>query len=587
MTSNKALTVVFIVICSSCRDSDVVSGTTPTSLNRAEVEPPGANCPAGGVGMFAGVDTNKDGTLGDDEVDSFAYACNGTDGETGNVGQGGAPALSSSAPELPGTNCPDGGSAISVGVDDNLDGILGSDEIDGIVYICDGADGASGADGADGAPGAGGAPGTPGSPGQAGQPGQPGQAGQPGQPGQPGQAGADGDDGAPGADGDDGAPGANGQPGPAALTRSAVELPGANCANGGTALSVGIDDNADGLLADGEVDAVVYACTGATGATGEAGIDGDDGATSLLRLDEELAGANCAAGGVAANAGIDDDADGLLDDNEIDSTAFICNAPAAADPESASFVITDTNLTSRLLRVDVVGGVALPPTTIISSGIDQPREIDADSVTGDIFWIDLGSARLMRSAVDGTNPIQIAAVSTNNDGVSVDDVGRRVFWTQDTRVRSATLDGADIRDVATGSVPVGVFVDAASDRVFWSDVGTGLIEVSTRAGAGRITVASGIGEVHGFDFDNATNTLWFCESTSGTIKSVAAGGGTPVVEISGRTSPTDLTIDFSNGFIYFTQSGAAPGLFRANIDGTNIRSLSTSLGTSFGLVAVP
>ena len=102
-------------------------------------------------------------------------------------------------------------------------------------------------------------------------------------------------------------------------------------------------------------------------------------------------------------------------------------------------------------------------------------------------------------------------MSTNNDGVSVDDVGRRVFWTQDTRVRSARLDGTDIREVATGSVPVGVFVDAASDRVFWSDIGTGLIEVSTRAGAGRITVASGIGEVHGFDFDSASRWCFWSD----------------------------------------------------------------------------
>ena len=52
------------------------------------------------------------------------------------------------------SNCPDGGVQIDVGVDDNDNGVLDSDEIDQTTYICNGADGSDGADGQDGADGA-------------------------------------------------------------------------------------------------------------------------------------------------------------------------------------------------------------------------------------------------------------------------------------------------------------------------------------------------------------------------------------------------------------------------------------------------
>lgn len=71
--------------------------------------------------------------------------------------------------------------------------------------------------------------------------------------------------------------------------------------------------------------------TGSTGATGPAGpigptgSTGGNGASSLVRVDDESPGANCANGGSAIHVGIDADADGALDDTEIDHTSYVCN----------------------------------------------------------------------------------------------------------------------------------------------------------------------------------------------------------------------------------------------------------------------
>ncbi|HJL14062.1 MAG TPA: hypothetical protein RMH99_00330, partial [Sandaracinaceae bacterium LLY-WYZ-13_1] len=52
---------------------------------------------------------------------------------------------------------------------------------------------------------------------------------------------------------------------------------------------------------------------------------GDMGLNSLVDVSVEPAGDNCAAGGQRIDTGVDDDGDGSLDAEEIDSTAYVCD----------------------------------------------------------------------------------------------------------------------------------------------------------------------------------------------------------------------------------------------------------------------
>ena len=88
-----------------------------------------------------------------------ADGANGTDGDKGEVGEegdkgevgedgmdgiDGMPALAVTTLESAGSNCADGGLKIEVGVDDNGNGALDSNEVDYTEYVCNGADGANG-----------------------------------------------------------------------------------------------------------------------------------------------------------------------------------------------------------------------------------------------------------------------------------------------------------------------------------------------------------------------------------------------------------------------------------------------------------
>jgi len=72
---------------------------------------------------------------------------------------------------------------------------------------------------------------------------------------------------------------------------------------------------------------------GAPGAPGADGSPGADGLTSLIRQTALAEGDdNCPAGGVRVDSGIDANADGVLDEGEVDATSFVCNGE---DAESA------------------------------------------------------------------------------------------------------------------------------------------------------------------------------------------------------------------------------------------------------------
>ena len=85
-----------------------------------------------------------------------------------------------------------------------------------------------------------------------------------------------------------------------------AQLP--NCPAAGDRIDAGLDSNANGLLVALAITSMQYDCNGGAGATGWA---------SLVRLDSEALGSNCATGRTKASAGADVNRNGVLDNEEI------------------------------------------------------------------------------------------------------------------------------------------------------------------------------------------------------------------------------------------------------------------------------
>lgn len=91
------------------------------------------------------------------------------------------------------------------------------------------------------------------------------------------------------------------------------EPTGPNCPNGGYKLQSGVDQNGNNILEIDEVTSTKYICNG---------INGSNSLTSLV---PEPVGSNCATGGYKINTGVDLNANGILEPNEIANAQYICN----------------------------------------------------------------------------------------------------------------------------------------------------------------------------------------------------------------------------------------------------------------------
>ena len=253
----------------------------------------GAQGPAGADGT-----NGTDGADGADGTQGPAGA-DGVDGQDGTDGQDGADGnatltvttnLSSAS-----SNCwGDGGVQIDVGVDDNNNGVLESSEIDDTTYICNGGDGADG----DSAYQIWLNNGNTGSE----------------QDFLDSLEGSSGTNGTNGTDGQDGSNGLN------AIASMTPESAGSNCANGGTRIDVGVDDNSNGVLEASEIDQTQYVCDG-----------GSSNNTMLTSISSPSSNMGCDAGGRVVSHGLDNGdgggtyANGVLETGEIDSTTTFCS----------------------------------------------------------------------------------------------------------------------------------------------------------------------------------------------------------------------------------------------------------------------
>jgi hypothetical protein len=173
-----------------------------------------------------------------------------------------------------------------------------------------------------------------------------------------GLIGATGAQGIQGVAGTVGATGATGAAGKNTLAKTTAEVAGANCATGGVKVEYGLDVNSNNVLDATEINATLtkYICNGTAGATGATGPTGLTGATgaqgiqgvagtagaagatgaagknTLAKTTTEVAGANCATGGVKVEYGLDLNSNSVLDISEINATLtkYICNGIAGA-----------------------------------------------------------------------------------------------------------------------------------------------------------------------------------------------------------------------------------------------------------------
>ncbi len=101
------------------------------------------------------------------------------------------------------------------------------------------------------------------------------------------------------------------------LVKTDQEPAGANCQYGGHKIMSGLDTNGNGTLEAPEITDTQYICSSAPAAPVYSG---------LVNTAQEPAGANCQYGGISIMTGMDTNSNGILDASEVTSTEYICSS---------------------------------------------------------------------------------------------------------------------------------------------------------------------------------------------------------------------------------------------------------------------
>ena len=251
--------------------------------------------PAVGVGGESGAADGPGGTAGSDRDSRGGAAGQGRDseplGDAGTAGSGRAPSIIQTEPAEP-SACPAGGIVIRVGTDSDGNGVLSSEEVQSTDLLCNGTDGDSGGEGDPGAVGTScsvveNGDGTAtiacddGTSAVVG-------TGLEGDPGEDGSSCSvvDNGDGTATIECDDGTSAVVGTGEPTdpgeLLIETAVEPPGSNCGLGGDAIHVGYDRDDSGSLSEDEITSTTYLCTEAVTCEKDVVVEDDSVARDAL-----------------------------------------------------------------------------------------------------------------------------------------------------------------------------------------------------------------------------------------------------------------------------------------------------------------
>jgi hypothetical protein len=271
------------------------------------------------------------------------------------------------------------------------------------------------------------------------------------------------------------------------LVRVDEEPAGDNCAEGGQAIATGPDENGNGTLEDSEVEETNYVCNGADGEDGETG---DDGADALVRLEEEPAGDNCAEGGWKVLVGKDTDGDGTLSDEEVSETRYVCNGQDGAS------VVTRTEEVPPGDRCQKGGEVVEWGVDANQNGELDDDEVEAsqvecrDSCPGDQVWnaVDEMCRQGTRLVVEG----EVDRTNLDN-GLLPPSVSEGMnckayaVYDPNTSPSSTDTDRADY--------------EFSSESALWIEVGDSLVFESE---AGETLVANVFDDINNSSYDQFT-----------------------------------------------------------------------------------
>lgn len=172
------------------------------------------------------------------------------------------------------------------------------------------------------------------------------------------------------------------------LTELHDEPAGMNCASGGFKILTGIDANNNSILDSDEIQYEKYICNGESGA---------NGSNSLINVITEPSGDFCIYGGLKVESGLDQNNNGLLEENEIQAINYVCNGENGLSSGEVSTIRIPFNLAYMWRSLENNWTSSIQDGLLYGFNIDDYKEFDSVAFiaqfhrgeTTDTLWLRL------------------------------------------------------------------------------------------------------------------------------------------------------------------------------------------------------
>lgn len=233
-------------------------------------------------------------------------------------------------------------------------------------------------------------------------------------------------------------------------------------------------------------------------------------------------------------------------------------------------------------------GAAL--STLVT-GLNIPLGVAMDSRSQKLYWADNGGAMpgLFESNLDGTGMRLVAASAAGANGLALDPLGDKLYWTTADDVMRCNIDGSGVETVYNGSTFIDdVALDLINNQFYFTNPGsTGRrIYRANLDGSGLQTVLTGLGYPSAVAVDPSAGMVYWVEYQLHRLQRANLDGtGIQTIYQASGSLMDDMTIDVAGGKIYWNESGR---LRRADLNGSNVQTVYTGPPTIGGIaLAVP